>query len=407
MTTSSCDRIFYAVKRVMVAPCAAGGAVGTWANANGVQSIGFSGDIPLEEILQIGCIEIYDYVEGTPEVEVTMEKVLDGTCPIYIMATQGCATTPDLFGRSLCPGNVALGFYSGSDCAMQNTGTADSLYYFKDLYPSSLSYSFNIDGAFTESITLQGNNLLPSTVSGTPTPNGHSINTADTDEVADIVTNTALSAGLTESPAPVQRREHIIFTPPASVAGSTGTDINGYLTDPDATILPNIIQGISSSGTNPTVSGEFAACIQTITVSVDLPRENINCLGQKEIKCKYVDFPVEVTTEVEQIADGTAAYIGMIEGGIFLDASSPATGCASSPVNSQNSTIRIATCDGTRIYLGTKNRFQTVNHQGGDTGGGTATISYTFKNSSKMTMLHEACADEAAFWSNRLTYLTN
>ena len=37
----------------------------------------------LEQVFQLGQIEIYENIEGTPEVELTIEKVFDGATNLY------------------------------------------------------------------------------------------------------------------------------------------------------------------------------------------------------------------------------------------------------------------------------------------------------------------------------------
>ena len=66
-----------------------------------------------------------------------------------------------------------------------------------------------------------------------------------------------------------------------------------------------------------------------------------------------------------------------------------------------DATIRIATCEGLRIYLGKKNKLASVNYGGGDAGGGNATVSYTFTTFNDFTVIHESdVAGENAVWTN-------
>ena len=51
-------------------------------------------------------------------------------------------------------------------------------------------------------------------------------------------------------------------------------------------------------------------------------------------------------------------------------------------------TIRVATCEGTRIYLGRKNKLSSVNYSGGDAGGGNVSVSYTFTTFNDFTVMH-------------------
>src|SRR5690606_17517869 len=72
-----------------------------------------------------------------------------------------------------------------------------------------------------------------------------------------------------KSPRPsVAFREDILFT--NATGGGYGLDINSASADPDITVLPPDIYGISTSGTN-----DGTVPIQSISISVDLNREEI------------------------------------------------------------------------------------------------------------------------------------
>ena len=76
-------------------------------------------------------------------------------------------------------------------------------------------------------------------------------------------------------------------------------------------------------------------------------------------------------------------------------------GCGSTGRNVNNRTIRIASCDGTRIYLGRKNKLSSVNYSGGDTGGGNVTISYTFSTFNDCTVMHSQDPNGSYAWADR------
>lgn len=75
--------------------------------------------------------------------------------------------------------------------------------------------------------------------------------------------------------------------------------------------------------------------------------------------------------------------------------------------NLANQTIRIATCDGLRLYMGTKNKLQSVSYSGGDTGGGNVKVSYTYKTFNDFTVMHSQDPNTNYAWSSRATYLLN
>ena len=89
---SSNNRIFYACQAVAIGLEGAGAASAPLAAANmahGVQSVGITTNFNLEQAFELAQIEIYENIEGTPDVEVTLEKVLDGYPLLYHMATTG------------------------------------------------------------------------------------------------------------------------------------------------------------------------------------------------------------------------------------------------------------------------------------------------------------------------------
>ena len=53
----------------------------------------------------------------------------------------------------------------------------------------------------------------------------------------------------------------------------------------------------------------------------------------------------------------------------------------------QNQSIKVALCDGTTFDLGSKNKLTTVNSAGGDTGGGNATITYSYQTYNDFTLI--------------------
>ena len=76
-TNLSNDRVFYATQAVAIAP--RGTAPDVYEKihaAHGVQSIGITTNFNLEQVFELGQLEIYENVEGIPDVEVTMEKVI-------------------------------------------------------------------------------------------------------------------------------------------------------------------------------------------------------------------------------------------------------------------------------------------------------------------------------------------
>ena len=49
-----------------------------WTAAHGVQSVAVTTTFNLEQAFKLGQLSIYENIEGVPDIEVTMSKVLDG-----------------------------------------------------------------------------------------------------------------------------------------------------------------------------------------------------------------------------------------------------------------------------------------------------------------------------------------
>ena len=306
--------------------------------AHGVQSVGINTSFNLEQAFELGQISIYENIEGLPDVEVTVEKVLDGYPLLYHLSTSG-ATDNSLVGRTKKRCNVSLGIYH--DDKEFVTGAAPVEVFMSGMYVNSISYTFATDGPSTESVTLVGNSkywytpsyrwtgsvatgLVGSTPPGKDTPLG--------------------SGG-------IQRREDVMMAD---------------------SIMPDSIYGVIGTGVgnnHNSSTGRPRAHIQNITISTDLGREEILELGHKEPYYRTATFPVEVTSEFEVIAVS----------GDFINAYANGDNTPEQP-------IRIVLRDGTVFDLGTKNRLSSVNYTGGDAGGGNATTTYSFATYNDLTV---------------------
>ena len=85
-------RIFYAIQQIAFAK-EGWEAAGNFKEAHGVQSVGITTTFNLEQAFELGQLAIYENIEGIPDIEVTIEKVLDGYAPIYCLATRGASNT--------------------------------------------------------------------------------------------------------------------------------------------------------------------------------------------------------------------------------------------------------------------------------------------------------------------------
>lgn len=113
---------------------------------------------------------------------------------------------------------------------------------------------------------------------------------------------------------------------------------------------------------------------------------------------------IEITCEINVIATSGDMISATSKG--ILSASS--SNCLNASNLSDNS-IRLSSCDGTRIYLGTKNKLSSVTMGGADAGGGNMTLTYSYITYNKLTVLHQQESSintsAGAWWNNRSTYL--
>lgn len=340
-------RIFWAIEAVGLAKLGST----TYTAVHGLQSCGITTSFNLEQVYELGQIEIYENIEGIPEVEMTLEKVLDGYPLIYHLATRGYPSN-DLTGRANQRCSAALSIFGDTQNSASGTPIAQTT--LSGLYVSSLSYNFPVDGNCTESVTFVGNNKTWKTSSF---------------DFTGGFTNDDQPLALTSGVGGVQRRENVLFVPANS---DVTRDANSYVVTTTSTILPSIIDGISSSGTNNRDStGQYAVHVQNISISTDLGREEILELGRLGPYYRYATFPVEVTCDIEVLTlrgDFVSAYEDTPS---LTDAS-----------------IRVATSDSTFINLGTKNKLSNVTYGGADAGGGNATCTYSFVTYNSLVVTH-------------------
>ena len=145
------NRIFYACQQVGLLPD--GDRTNNFAAIHGVQSVGITTNFNLSQVFELGQISIYENIEDIPDVEVSMTKVMDGTPPMYCLATRG-ASTPSLSGRQNQKSVFALGIWPDTNDSAN--GTPHSQVECSGMFVSSLSYNFPLEDNFTEDVTLVG-----------------------------------------------------------------------------------------------------------------------------------------------------------------------------------------------------------------------------------------------------------
>lgn len=220
-----------------------------WEVPLGVQSVSIGTTFNTEDVFHLGQLDAYENREGIPEIEMTVERVFDGTKPLWLVCTDPDYTT--LKGRTADYSvDAALSVYP--DTQDNAEGTPDSTVCVSGCYISSWSCSFPAEGNFTESITLVGNDKTWGNEEGIPS--------------GFFMTSDAYDA---------------------AVVGSGVQRIEDF--DKTNSTLPSDIQSTDH--------------IQSVEVSVDITREEIYELGQKTPYYRAVSFPVTVTTTFEVITD--------------------------------------------------------------------------------------------------------
>lgn len=355
---SSNKRIFYACQAVAITK-EGDTAVEAGDLVHGVQSVGITTNFNLEQAFELAQIEIYENIEGTPDVEVTLEKVIDGYPLIYHMASTGVdgLANSGLAARADVKCDLRLGIFDAASnnaasaagaSTGDNPGDAEVEVYCSGMYISSVSYTIPVDGNATESVTLVGNNKTWLT--------GTNVSIKDSDVASFDGTDSPKALGVDGSASGgIQRREDVILS---------------------GCILPATIQGVVGSGYGNALGpdGNPRIHIQNFTCSVDLGREDILELGRKTPYFRPANFPVEVTSEIEAITT-SGDFVNAYEYG-----DSQLYGTIDSGNNVRNEAIFIFLRCGFGIDLGNKNKLSSISYGGGDAGGGNVSCTYSFSN---------------------------
>lgn len=365
------NRIYYASQAVQLKPQNSdGSSVATsWYAPQGLQSVGMTTNFALQPVFQLGQLELYENLENVPDVEVTMNKILDGTPTLYTMCMCGSTGISNVSGKDLPElvnnrVNFRLGIWP--DTVVAATGDATHYVDCSGMYLSSFNYTFPVDGNATEEITLVGNNKVW----------GSGLGTVEAMTMSEFNPN----AGKNPTAPGIVRRMNIDFTNTVLPTGTAGIP------------LPS---GVGESNdqlrTRPYV--------QSVTISADLGREAIQELGQMAPYFRYVNFPLEVRSEFQvNASDGDR-----VDASDFSDRS----GCGVSYTNVVDKTVKVRVCAGTgtitgalTLDLGNKNKLTSVNYSGGDTGGGNASITYSFQTYNKFTVTNEGTFAETKWIDN-------
>ena len=372
---STNDRIFYATQAVGIQPHGDGANVVPADMVHGLQSVGMNTNFNLEQAFELGQIEIYENIEGTPDVEMTLEKVLDGydirlasQIP-YIHWADIFVSTYEWDGRDR--DDIRLGIFPDNfNNVGAGTASAEAEVYCSGMYVSSISYTLPVDGSATESVTLVGNNKvwLTNAASAVGTASGSRMIATAADPFDGTDSPAAKTAGTSDGAAThsggIQQREDVIMSGsilPASIKGVVGAN---YANGLDVTTLNNRVH------------------LQNVSVSTDFSREDILELGRKTPYTRPATFPIEVSCEIEAITT-SGDFVNAYE---FGDSALDTT--ADSGNNTSEENIFFCTRAGYGFDLGQKNRLASVSYGGGDAGGGNATCTYSYTNFNELDVQH-------------------
>lgn len=384
--TNNNKRVFYATQGVAVGDIGATAVIDPYTSrgatpgnlnnkvgiVHGLQSIGVTTNFNLEQIFELGQLSLYENREDIPEIEVTFEKVLDGYPLVYHLGTVD-STNPTLPGRANARADVraVIGFDTSDDIQAGGLNSGVAELYCSGMYISSTSYSLATDGNFTESTTFVGNDkkwLVNTSGANVLVGANGAINSAfDTD----VFGNDA-PVGVGSS---VLRRENVVIGDVGQTFGNTVFK----------TVVPSFIEGATDGATGVKGvgggTGLLTNCsiipedgtlyLSSFSCSVDLGRESINQMGKRVPYYRYVNFPVDVSIDLETTAVG----------GDNINA-------AEETQNLENHSIQIVCDDSTVFQLGNKNKVTSVTYGGGDAGGGNATVAYSMTNSNDFVVLH-------------------
>ena len=341
------NRIYWAITALSTAPESTGsaGPVGekaiTAANfVPGVQSVGITTTFNLEQVFELGQLELYQDVEEVPDIEVSVERVIDEHILLYTRCVDPATPAGNKTISAIQNNKVDVFMNVHPDSADNAGDTApDAIVHCSGMYLSSVSFNMATDGNLTESITLVGNHKrwrqgkLHDVGTNTHWAAGTPFVAADVPRGMPTATNIDAKA----TGAVVKRRQNVHITPPASAGGSD-------------------------------------AKVTSASVSCDFGREQINVLGARLPYHRYVSYPVEVTCDLEVVITDIND-----QGITALPESDNLSEETLKFIIKDDAGVSIATID-----LGSKNKLTSVTWGGGDTGGGNATFSYSYRNFNKM-----------------------
>ena len=324
------NRIFYAIQAVGLNSSGAtstGDITGaTW--VKGVQSVGVTTNFSLEQAFELGQLDVYANVEQVADVEISISKVIDG----YELLYQAAAGTTNASTNIVAAGDNACSAFLiiFPDTNSNASGTPNIIMHCSGMRMGSASYTFPVDGNATEDVTLVGNHKKFYTGA----------------QFSNIDINTGFKPITLDPHGPnngLTRRQNFILA---------------------SSVMPAEVVAASR--------GTGTGALQNVSISVDFGRDNIYELGSYQPYYKFASYPIAVTSDFELIAT-TGDQVSI---------------STSNTPTLEDRTIKIVTQAGSgqayEFNLGTKNKLQSVNYTGGDTGGGNATVTFSYQGFNKL-----------------------
>lgn len=319
--------------------------------AHGVQSALLTTSFNLTDYFELGQLDVYESLEELPDIQLTIEKLLDGY-PLILELATGAASTDSLIDRMNQTSTAEIFIYpdSGTEAGSADATTVPVQIEVPTLYVSSISYGLNADGNYTESITLVGNDKSIKVLGDTG------------NEPDDFIADTVFGE---DSPADtIKRRQHMIM---------------GVSADNSTSTFHKQIPGINTDGYNPITSGIPDAKLGNISISANVGRTDFFAQGIRKPYFKRADVPIQIDCNIDVIASSTG---NDVSDGIEADSGSVA--------NLVDGQINIILTDGTRFNLGNKVKISSVTETGGSVGGEALTYQYSFQTSNSLTVTSPA-----------------
>lgn len=310
------NRVFYACQAVFVD--------GTY--LKNVQSVGVDYSADAESIYDAGRSQAFGDRYNKPEVTITIERHLrSGDTPFYTTGTSSYEASYLLKNGNLgIAGWTGLKEYEiGLTYASDETisGSIDSVK-FEYCLVTEISYSFSVDGIFTESISLVTNNF------------------------------TKQSAGSVPS------------------LGETGTLMRKQNFDNENSIFPTEVDAA--------IKIDDQRAIQSIDINLSVSYSELADTGfwrgsnqgnnpSEQNKYKYIETPIEVTCEINALARKSVQQDILVKDNNFM----------TFPTPSRQIVLKF---DNIIFDLGEKNYCTGIGFSGGDTGGGNVEVSFSYTN---------------------------